>query len=156
MDDDFHKALQYAFLLLRYRDRSEKELLQRLGRKGFSEETSGKVLSYLKGKGYIDDVRFAQSLKRTAMEQRQFGKRGVINYLISKGIPSEIIDSLSGDDDDYIGTAVSLAERKMKHMKGLDEATMKRRLWGALARKGFSPDIIRRVMKLHIGEETEI
>jgi regulatory protein len=155
LDDDFRKALQYAFLLLKYRDRSEKELLQRLGRKGFTEETGAKVVSFLKVKGFVDDARFAESLKRMAVEQKQLGKRGVINYLISKGIPGEIIEGLSGDDEDYLETAESLVARKMRHLKGLDDITVKRRLWGVLARKGFSPDIIRRVMKPQLNEESE-
>ncbi len=155
LDDDYNKALQYAFLLLRYRDRSEKELIQRLGRKGFSEENGAKVVSYLKGKGFVDDARFAESLKRTAVEQRQLGKRGLVNYLISRGIPGKIIEDLAGDDEDYLETAETLVERKMRQFSGLDEMTVKRRLWGVLARKGFSPDIIRRALKGRFQEESE-
>ena len=156
MEEEFHKALKYSFLLLRYRDRSEKELLQRLGRKSFSDETGRQVVGYLKEKGFIDDERLAGMLKRTAVDQKKLGKRGVVNYLMSRGIPAEIIDGVSGEDGDYTGAAESFVSRKMKQMRGLDEATVRRRLWGALARKGFSPDIIRKVMRPVIPEEVEL
>jgi len=156
LEEEFHKALKYSFLLLRYRDRSEKELLQRLGRKSFSDETGRQVVGYLKEKGFIDDERLAGMLKRTAVDQKKLGKRGVVNYLMSRGIPAEIIDGVSGEDGDYTSAAESFVSRKMKQMRGLDEATVRRRLWGALARKGFSPDIIRKVMRPVIPEEVEL
>lgn len=151
--DNFQKALQYAFLLLRYRDRSEKEIVQRLGRKGFTEETGWKVAGYLKEKGFLDDARLAESLKRKAVEQRHLGKRGVVHYLLTKGIPAEIAHGVSGDEDDYIETAKGLVERKLKTLMGLDTQIVRRRLWGALARKGYSPDIIGRVLRAYFHDD---
>lgn len=150
MDEDFQKALQYAFLLLRYRDRSKKELISRLGRKGFSMETGEKVIGYLAGKGFLDDAKLAESLKRTAVEQKFMGKRGIIQYLISKGISTEIIEGISGNDEDYLDAAMKLVEKKQKQLKGLDPMVIKRRLWGALARKGYSPEVIKTALSNYI------
>jgi regulatory protein len=155
-EDSFDRALQYAFLLLKYRDRSEKEMLQRLGRKGFSEENARAVADYLKIKGYIDDERFAASLKRTAVEQRLLGRQGVVQYLLTKGIAAGLAKETAGDEADYIETATDLIQRKMRQLSGLDEQTIKRRLWATLARKGYSPEVIRKAMKgyYEIEEET--
>lgn len=146
-DDNFGKARQYAFLLLRYRDRSEKEIVLRLQKKGFTEETGEKVRDYLKEKGFVDDARYAASLKRNAVEQKYLGKAGVFRYLLSKGIPAETAKDMAGGDDEYASSAAALVERKLKQYAALDDLTVKRRLWATLARKGYSPDIIRRTLK---------
>jgi regulatory protein len=145
--DNFGQARQYAFLLLRYRDRSEKEIVLRLQKKGFTEETGEKVRDYLKGKGFVDDARYAASLKRNAVEQKHLGKAGVFRYLLLKGIPAETAKLMAGEDDDYAESAAALVERKLKQYGALDDMTVKRRLWAALARKGYSPDVIRTALK---------
>jgi regulatory protein len=145
--DDFEKARQYAFLLLRYRDRSEKEIVQRLQKKGFTEEIACKVRDYLKEHGFIDDIKYAAMLKRAAMEQKSLGRVGVFRYLITKGIPAELAGDIVGEDSDYEVSAVAFAQRKLKQYSGLDDITVKRRLWSALARKGYSPDVIKKALR---------
>jgi regulatory protein len=144
--DGFGKARQYAFLLLRYRDRGEKEIVQRLQKKGFTEETGCKVRDYLKEHGFIDDAKFAEGLKRSALEQRRFGRAGVVAYLVSKGIPAEMAVEVAGEDVDYEGAAAEIVARKLKQCDGMDEPTVKRRIWATLARKGFSSDVIKKAL----------
>jgi regulatory protein len=143
----FEKARQYAFLLLRYRDRSEKEIEQRLQKKGFSGEIACRVRDYLKEYGFIDDAKFAAALKRTALEQKRLGRAGVLRYLLSKGIPAEMAKDVAAEDADYENSAAALVERKMKQYAALDDLTAKRRIWAALGRKGYSPDEIRSALK---------
>ena len=52
-------AKEYAFLLLKFRLRSEKELAQRLRQKKFSETIIQDTLTFLKDKQFIDDQIFA-------------------------------------------------------------------------------------------------
>ena len=153
IEDNYRKALQYAFLLLRYRDRSEKEIIQRLQKKGFTEQDGRRVSSYLKEKGFVNDAKFAEALKRTAIEHKQLGKRGVIHYLLAKGIPLEIVDGITGDDEEYLEAARTFVEKKVKQIPGLDTFAAKRRLWAALSRKGYSPEIIGRVLRTYFDEE---
>ena len=153
LDDQYQKALQYAFLLLRYRDRSESEIIQRLQRKGFTEDIGRKVSSYLKEKGFIDDDRFAESLKKMAIEQKYLGRKGVVYYLLTRGISRDIVDRISGDDEEYLTAARTFVERKSHQMQGLDTFTIRRRLWAALARKGYTPEIIGRVLRAYFDEE---
>ena len=152
-DDNFHKALQYAFLLLRYRDRSEREILERLYKKGFTEETGRKAGSYLTEKGFINDARYAESLKRIAIEQKHLGRRGVVHYLLSKGVPDEIVEDISGDDEEYLDTAKKLVIKKIRQLKGLDDSVIRRRLWGALVRKGYSSDITKKTLSTNFSDD---
>jgi regulatory protein len=151
--ESFEKGRQYSFLLLRYRDRSEKEIEQRLLKKGFTVDIACKVRDYLREYGFIDDAKFALTLKRIAVEQKRLGKAGIFRYLVSKGIPAEMGRDLSGEDTDYEESAAIFIQRRMKQYEGLDEQTVKRRLWAALARKGYSPDVIKRALKKYYDAE---
>ncbi|MBI3592250.1 MAG: regulatory protein RecX [Nitrospirae bacterium] len=153
-EDSFKNALKYALKLLGYRDRSGKEMQEKLAKKGFSEKVAEETLDFLKEKEFIDDKRLAEILKRDALERKHLGARGVRNYLLRRGIARDIADAFSGKEEDYVDAARKLVEKKMRYMKNSDEETIKRRLWGLLARRGFSSETIRDAIKfLNIKEE---
>lgn len=149
-EDSHSNALKYAFRLLGYRDRSEKEMYEKLIRKGFSEKVALETVDYLKDKGFIDDRRLAEILKKDAIERKHLGKSGTRSYLMNKGIAVDIVEDILGNDGDYLDAAKSLVKKKLRNMKVYDEETIKRRLWGMLSRRGFSYDTIDRVLKLYI------
>ncbi len=148
MDDSLGKALKYALKILGYRDRSMSEMRQKLTGKGFSKDVVEVTLAYLEEKAYIDDRRLAELLRRDAVERRHFGAQGVRSYLMRRGIAKDIADAMAESDNDYLGAAMQLAEKKMRSMGQLDSVTRKRRLLGLLARRGFSSDEMRQVMKM--------
>lgn len=149
-EDSRGNALKYAFRLLGYRDRSEKEMYEKLIRKGFSEKVALEAVGYLNDKGFIDDRRFAEILRKDAVERKHLGKRGTRSYLMNKGIAVDIAEDILGNDGDYLDAAKSFVEKKLRNMKVYDEEIIKRRLWGMLSRRGFSYDIIDRVLKSYI------
>ncbi|MDD5166937.1 MAG: RecX family transcriptional regulator, partial [Candidatus Omnitrophica bacterium] len=59
--ETLQKARAYAFLLLKYRLRSEKELGERLEGKKFDEATVKETLAFLKENDFIDDKVFARA-----------------------------------------------------------------------------------------------
>lgn len=140
-------ALKRAFRLLGYRDRSEKEMYEKLMKKGFSAEVAWNAVAYLKDRGFIDDRKFAGILKKDAIERKHLGRRGTRAYLINKGISGDIADEILGDEDNYLDTAKNLVEKKLRSLKACDKETTKRRLWGMLARRGFSYGIINKALK---------
>lgn len=151
-EDSLENALRYAFRLLGYRDRSEKEMYEKLIQKGFSENIAGKTIDYLKDKGFIDDKRFAELLRKDAITRKYLGKRGARHYLIDKGIAVDIADNVLGGDDDYLDAAKKLVEKKLRNTKAYDENT-KRRLWGMLSRRGFAYDTISIALKFYDAKE---
>ncbi len=147
VDDSFGNALKYALKILGYRDRSMSEMRQKLTGKGFPKNVVEGTIAYLEEKAFIDDRRLAELLKRDAVERRHFGAQGVRSYLIRRGIAKDIADEMAESDNDYLGAAMQLAEKKMRSMGRLDSVTIKRRLLGLLARRGFTSDEIRQVLK---------
>lgn len=143
----FEAALKYAFKLLNYKDRSEKEMHERLNQKGFSGKVAQEAVAYLKERRFIDDERLAEFLKRGAAERRCLGKDGVRNYLLNKGISETIADKLSGDEEDYLETAKRFVEKRLRGMRNYDEETIKRKLGGLLLRRGFSYGTMHKIIK---------
>lgn len=130
---------------------------EKLLTKGFSGAVVDRAVAFLEEKGFINDEKLAEALRRDAVERRCLGRQGVRTHLVKRGIPRERAEALStgGAEEDYIDAARRLIEKQLRRLKQYDEATVKRRLWGMLARRGFSIDSIRKAMKsLNMEEES--
>jgi len=144
------QARDYAFLLLKFRLRSEKELYERLKKK-FDEAIAQKTVSFLKDKGFLDDDLFARNLIESRLKHSQ-GLRKIKEELKLKGIDQSIItahfDRLKAGYCEEVSIAEILKER-FKKLKGVEPQAVKRRLYGYLARRGFSPDLILEAINQH-------
>ena len=142
--DKFKKALEYAFLLLKYRLRSENEIRLRLKKKKFSEDLIDKVEAFLKEKKFIDDSIFAKAWIQSRIK-RPLGLRRIRQELKLKGVSPEIIASeVDKIKKDYAEEDVvkEIAQMRLKRLKGLDPTVAKRRLYAYLLRRGFSPEVV--------------
>jgi len=138
------KARNYAFLLLKFRLRSEKELYQRLKRKKFEEGVIRETLSFLKDKAFIDDRLFTKTWIEFRLK-RPLGLRRIKEELNLKGIPREVIDSeIIASKENYREEDVvdRIALQKLGQMKDIEPDKAKRRLYAYLLRRGFSPEVV--------------
>ena len=143
------KAKEYAFLLLKFRLRSEKELVQRLKQKGFSEELSQDTVNFLKDKKFIDDRIFAKGWVSSRLK-RPFGLRRIKQELVQKGLDKEVIEETfarAKEDYDEGGVVRELAERKFSKLKWIEPLKARQRVYAYLMRRGFSPDLVGEVVK---------
>lgn len=140
-------AVRYATRLLRYRDRSEKELSDKLSSRGVPPDLVRYALRFLRERGLVNDERLAIEMARTARQNRHLGSKGVRMYLLKRGIPPSLADEAAGADNDYADEARSLVEKLHAKCQGHADDAALRRIWGFLVRRGFSPDIIRRAIR---------
>jgi regulatory protein len=143
------KARAYAFFLLKFRLRSEQELLQRLKKKGFSGDLSQSTVNFLKNKEFIDDRLFAKVWVGNRLK-RPFGLKKIRQELEQKGLTNEIIqDALSAVKADYCETQLvsQLAQQRFARQVGVDKQKAKARVYAYLLRRGFSPDIVSQIVK---------
>ncbi len=158
MTDSPDDAKRYCLRLLSYRGRSERELRERLGKKGFSEEVISPTFRYLKQSGYLDDDALAVNLKRQAVEKKLLGYEGIRTFMLKRGLPPEVIRStLDYDEDGEFKNIHKLVDKKLKSMGNYLTESDKKKLWHFLARRGYSFEIIRKAMKetLKFREEAE-
>jgi regulatory protein len=148
-EEDFKQARAIAYRYLAHRDRSARETVDHLRKKGFEEAVVQETLHDLKKAKYLDDRRFAEHWARTRAENKQFGKYRLRQELIGKGLDTELIDETLDelfDTVEEIDLARAVVEKKLPSMQDLDPDKRKRRLAGLLQRKGFSTDIIYKVL----------
>ncbi len=142
-------ARAYAFLLLKFRLRSENELKTRLKQKGFSEELSKETVNFLKDKEFIDDRVFARSWVASRLK-RPFGFRKIKQELIQKGLDKEIIEnSLSQVKEHYNESQIvsQLAQQRFSKLKGIEPLKAKARVYAYLIRRGFAPDVVSEIIR---------
>ncbi len=148
-DRNFEKALNFSLHLLNFRQRSEKELRDKLELKKFSQDITDQLLLYLKGVGLIDDVSFAQAWVNTRMVLRPSGPFKLKYELIKKGIKpkviEEVLDNLKNEYN-LKEVALGLARKKISLSKLRDKNKLKRRLYDYLRRRGFSSEVVFSVM----------
>jgi regulatory protein len=142
--DSFEKAKNYAFLLLKFRLRSEKELFWRLERKKFDAATIKRVLEFLKEKDFINDKDFAKSWSESRLK-RVWGLRKIKEELKVKGIAQDTIDNQIAEiKKSYCEKEIvsEIIEKRLKKLKGIEPQKAQRRIYAYLLRRGFSPEVI--------------
>ena len=137
----------YAVKLLSFCDRSEKEIREKILRKGYSEEECEEAIAFCREYGYIDDVRFANHFVHDATEIKKFGKTRIRMELRRKGIDQEIISKTLGVIDDEQDVLKSEMERRFSNAD-FSDAKVKNKVFGYFARKGYKPSDILRAMEV--------
>jgi regulatory protein len=142
--EPLQKAKNYAFLLLKFRPRSEKEIGERLKRKKFDTTVIRETILFLKENGFVDDSYFAKVWLESRIK-RPLGLRKLRVELRQKGINKEIIDSQVEEiSKGYCEEEIvsKLAKERLNKLKGIEPEKAKRRLFDYLLRRGFSAEVI--------------
>jgi regulatory protein len=148
-----------ALMMLAARGRASMELRRLLIRKGEPPDHVDAAIVRLTAAGYLDDAAFARhfahsklagaGLSKRRLEQ-ELGKRGVARDVAAPAI-AEVFESEGVDESASIER---VARKKLRSLGGADEVTRRRRLYGFLARRGYEPDEISRVLRvIGAGEE---
>jgi regulatory protein len=149
------KTKQYALKLLSYKGRSEREMEERLRKRGASHEVIVSTIQYLRNAGLLNDLSLAESLKREALTNRMLSQNGARNFILRRGIPKTIVDSLfRSDENTDFENALRFADKKLRLLEKYPALTAKRRLYHLLLRRGYSVGTIMKVINdKHMKEE---
>ena len=146
--EERNRARKKAMRLLEHMDRTEKGLTDKLRQAEFSPEAVEDAIAYVKSYGYINDARYARTYISYRMNTKS--RQKILQELAQKGIDShtareawEEMSELFGHDEQ--GVLRSTIEKKYTPGTVLDEREM-RRLYGYLARRGFQPGDISRML----------
>ncbi len=149
-DKEFLKAKNYTFKLLSYRQKSTKEIKDRLKMKGFIPATIKKTIKYLNKLNYLNDEDFTRFWIQAKIQSRPVGWLLLRYQLRQKGIPEqimeEVISDFAGQYDEY-EAAKKLATSRRNRYKDLEPLKLKRRLYDYLRQRGFSQEAILQAIK---------
>ena len=144
------EARTAALGLLKFRPRSESELRSRLAEKGFGAVAAQTVVEDLKRTGLVGDARFARYFAAGQVSRKPVGRRLLMSKLRSKGIEpalaEEAVQAAAGGKDEW-ELAREAASRRAPSLAGLPREAARRRLFGYLSRRGFSSEVVYKVVK---------
>jgi regulatory protein len=154
--DERARATGAALAFLAYRARSEREVRDRLRRGRFSQDAIDHAISRLQDWHYLDDEDFARRWVENRSTHRPRGRRMLQQELRQKGISSEMArEVLEEADLDETAMAVALARQRLPAYAGDDPLTVRRRLGGYLARRGYGFDVVRTALNAALGESDD-
>jgi len=143
-----NRAKQYALKLLSYRGRSEKELEERLLKKGITKNMVSSTINELKKIGLIDDMALADALKRETLTTKMLSQNGAKRYMQTRGIPRDIVDKVFYHDENRdFDNALRFVGKKLMSLNHYPAEIVKRRLYNLLLRRGYSSETIMKVLK---------
>lgn len=150
LSSDYVRAKSRAVWYLDRSAHTEKGLYDKLVRAGFAKEACAKVIARFIEVGLLDDRRYAEILAERLIETN-VSKREALQKMLSKGLPYDLAKSVLEETEADESTQIrNLIEKKYRN-KLLAENGAKK-VFDALARKGFSFGAIREALKSYIEE----
>lgn len=149
--DETERARQVARRFVNARPRSRREIIEKIVGKAFSRASGERVADEFGRAGLVDDARLACSIIASVRRRGGAGRRLLEEKLRARGIDRETamraIDEALASSDPY-SEALALARARAGRMgAGVDAAARSRRLYGLLARRGFSGEVCGRVVR---------
>jgi regulatory protein len=136
------RALDAALRLLASRPHSEREVRERLARRGLPHDIIQPTLERLKELGYVDDAAFARFWVEARSGANPRGRFVVRRELRGKGVADETAaDALEELPEEP--SALKAGRKKARSLTGLEYKDFRTRLAGYLVRRGFSYETTR-------------
>jgi len=142
-------AMTRALNLLGYRARSEGELRERLSRHGYAPETVEAVIGRLGELAYLDDEEFAR--QRAQEKARKYGPRRVSADLIKSGVGRDLASRAVAEEFEGRSELEDARSAAARRYNGGGSEAEARRVYGFLARRGYSAGVCAEVAKQHRG-----
>lgn len=146
-----------ALKMLGRRELSEKQLRDRLARKGHAPEEIDAAVSRLKADRALDDSRVAEAIARTETGIKRRGRLRVKQQIQQAGISGEVakqaLDAVFADVDDEALLAAALG-RRLRHGRAIEDDREFQRLYRYLATQGFESDRILKALNARRGRST--
>jgi regulatory protein len=133
--------------MLSRRELSRAEVIDRLLDRGFERDDVQAAVDRLTENRFLDDRRAASTHVRTASRLKGRGRLRIQRELeargVSRDIAREVLTEIPPDDD--LHAIRKFVERKQRTMD--DTPASRRKLFGQLLRRGFSSEMISKVLK---------
>lgn len=142
------RAKLRALHLLNDMDRTEAQLRTKLKQGLYTEDIIEQTIEYVRSFGYIGDASYARRYIQS--RQKNKSKKEIYAELCKKGVTKEEIDSAMEEcyEDQGEEEAIRTLLRKKKYNPEQATDAEKQKIYGYLARKGFSYDQIRQVIQV--------
>jgi regulatory protein len=137
-----------AMRLIAARSRSAADIRRRLRREGAEPARIDRVVHAMMTRGFLDDAAHARSVTRSRVRSKGASARRIKQELTRQGVAPEIADEavvtvFADEAIDEATIATQVARRRAAQLADLPAPKRRQRLYGFLARRGYSPDIVK-------------
>ena len=156
--DLFDKYYTLSLKFLSYRQRSEKEVRDYLGRKRSQPDIVEQIITKLKEQKFLDDEEFARIWIESRNRSKPRSNRLLRLELKRKGIASEIVDRLTADgkrQSTDLELAKKIVSKKINKLRNAEKQEIYKKLGGMLARRGFDWETIKRAIDEILREDVQ-
>ena len=138
------EALQKLMHFCAYRDRSQKEVEDKLDSMRMFSEAKEKIIITLMQEGFLNEERFARSFVRGKFRIKKWGRIKITQELKKRGISNPIIKLGLSEikEKDYLKSLYELAEKKAEKITEANSFKKKKKLADHLIRKGYEPSMV--------------
>ncbi len=144
-EDQRRGAIEAALRLLAVHPRSEKDLRQRLRRRGWQPAAVDAAVGRMRELRYLDDAAFARFWVDARQAATPRSRRFLQFELGRQGVDREIVEDVTEDLSD-VDAAYEAAQRRLRGLRGLDRDAFQRRLGSFLSGRGFGYGVARQVL----------
>jgi len=138
------EALQKLMNYCSYRDRSQKEVEDKLTEMRMIPEAKEKIIISLMQENFLNEERFARSFVRGKFRIKKWGRIKITQELKKRQISAPIIKLglTEIDSKSYSKTLYELAEKKAGYLKESNPFKKKKKLADHLLRKGYESGLV--------------
>tara|TARA_B100000965_G_C19333502_1_gene644103 strand:- start:273 stop:716 length:444 start_codon:yes stop_codon:yes gene_type:complete len=137
-----NEAMQIAMKFCGYRERSKKEVEDKLKAKSFNQKIIKICIDRLVELDFLNNIRFSKSFSRGKNNNNRWGKNKIKFHLKNKGLTDDEINIgiESIEEESYLNILKKNIELYNKKLKEPD----RNKLIGHLINKGYEMDLIQR------------
>lgn len=138
------EAMQKLMHFCAYRDRSQKEVEDKLDSLRMIPEAKEQIIINLMQEGFLNEERFARSYVRGKFRIKKWGRVKITQELKKRGISSPIIKLGLSEikEANYIETLYDLAEKKLEMITEPNSYKKKKKLSDHLLRRGYESSLV--------------
>ena len=132
-----------------FRERSPKEVQDKLKGFGLEEEEIKSIIRELEDQNFISEERFANAFCHDKFEFNGWGKQKIRASILPHFLDSRIIDQALEriDKEKYLAKLKDLAHKKWNSLEKVDVMVRKQKTTNFLASRGYELDLIRQAVE---------
>lgn len=150
--DEYYAGKRIALRFLSYRQRSEKEIRDKLRSKKISNSNIDKIITTLSDLNFINDEQFAKLFLESYLRKKPMGGRLISMKLLEKGIKKDIIEKVlteNYNEEEELEKCNELLMKYIKKVKSKNEMEKKRKCYQYLLSRGFDNELVREIISSH-------
>ena len=150
--DECYAGKRIALRFLSYRQRSEKEIRDKLRSKKISNSNIDKIITTLSELNFINDEQFAKLFLESYLRKKPMGGRLISMKLLEKGIKKDIIEKAlteNYNEEEESEKCNELLKKYIKKVKSKNEMEKKRKCYQYLLTRGFDNELVREIISSH-------